>query len=1114
MAVRGDSILVADGLYYESVTTTLDSVLIGSMFDIDNDSLHIENTIIDGNTMSRAFNVMSESVTISGITIQNTYASSKGAGVYFAGDIISIQNCKFINNATTLGPNNYGGAIYLNSTSSADILNCYFEDNEAREGGAIAFDGSIGTVRNCHFYLNNSFYRNDDIMLIDEETDVVIENCLFEGSPNGSIREQFGSDFQIYNSTFINCTAGIRAQSGDIVIDRTSFINCGTIEDNYSHAFYTGHGTIQVSNTIFKDNQAENGACIEIESSAKVTIEHCQFFNNYASNYGGAIYGDIADTLIINSSTFWNNTNEWDAYGNALSLSGGVKLIKNTIMFDRHDMESTFGYEFYYSLNFNSFQGEGFSADTLFVDANSGDFNLRWRSPAIDAGDPTFALDPDGTRSDIGALYFNQLDTIPPMVELNYPEITQPVMNGDVLLISWSASDNLELTWAKLFFTSDGGESFILSDSVDAILGEIEWIAPDVVSWGCNLAIWVSDLSGNVSTDTLVGSFAIEDGTPPIISIINPSQDSSVREYDSLFVSWNASDNIGIELFELWYSNRPSSPFENQVAMSSDDSNYRFQIGAGVSDSARIKIVVTDLSANTAESVSDYFSITDNTSPQVSILEPFGQAQHTMASNLLIKVFAQDNVGVSSVDLNYSIDGGAIWTSIAEGLLPESDTLDFNWVIPNIPGQCQIQAVAHDAVNLTADAISPTFTVVIEYPIIVSATNTNWPTEEVFVQFSHSMSDDALAEAIQITGDVQGNYDIDIHNTGGLLSIKAINGFRSLDTLHLVLNAEAVTNLYGYGLDGNRNGTFEGSPTDDVTLTFYVNAPGDYNQDGLLDFSDFSEFVLAWHAHEYRYELAPNTYEIPHISIQPDSLFNIFDLATFASMWNWNASFSNSAPLTTQFQYAEFVYEQVGNALTVALPINEYTVSQTIIKYDPNLVSISLANQSLAKVSSNGLSLVDTSPDSGFILITSSLMSESSFSPLQLNLEPISRQRYSIEVAFQGSDGLTEVVQKRSLIELLPIPTNFSLSQNYPNPFNASTTIEYGLPKDSDLSISIYDIRGRFVRDVYSGDKRAGYHTAHWNGSSDDGQNVASGLYFIVLHTPDVRMVRKALIMK
>jgi len=76
-------------------------------------------------------------------------------------------------------------------------------------------------------------------------------------------------------------------------------------------------------------------------------------------------------------------------------------------------------------------------ADPIFVGPEMDDFHLRWRSPCIDAGDPDFPLDPDGTRSDIGAFYFNQ--RVPGVVEL-YPRDTPiviPPEGGDIIYDGW-----------------------------------------------------------------------------------------------------------------------------------------------------------------------------------------------------------------------------------------------------------------------------------------------------------------------------------------------------------------------------------------------------------------------------------------------------------------------------------------------------------------------------------------------------------------------------------------------------------------------------------------------------------------------------------------------------
>jgi photosystem II stability/assembly factor-like uncharacterized protein len=76
------------------------------------------------------------------------------------------------------------------------------------------------------------------------------------------------------------------------------------------------------------------------------------------------------------------------------------------------------------------------------------------------------------------------------------------------------------------------------------------------------------------------------------------------------------------------------------------------------------------------------------------------------------------------------------------------------------------------------------------------------------------------------------------------------------------------------------------------------------------------------------------------------------------------------------------------------------------------------------------------------------------------------------------------------------IPTMFTLSQNYPNPFNPTTTINYALPQQASVSLTIYNILGQEVITLVSDVQPAGYHTAVWNGLNRYGSQVATGVYF------------------
>jgi len=78
--------------------------------------------------------------------------------------------------------------------------------------------------------------------------------------------------------------------------------------------------------------------------------------------------------------------------------------------------------------------------------------------------------------------------------------------------------------------------------------------------------------------------------------------------------------------------------------------------------------------------------------------------------------------------------------------------------------------------------------------------------------------------------------------------------------------------------------------------------------------------------------------------------------------------------------------------------------------------------------------------------------------------------------------------------------SNFSLSQNYPNPFNPSTTIHYSIPNESEVSISVYNILGAKVEELFRGRSPAGNYEVNWNAS-----NFSSGIYFLRMNAVSIK---------
>lgn len=99
------------------------------------------------------------------------------------------------------------------------------------------------------------------------------------------------------------------------------------------------------------------------------------------------------------------------------------------------------------------------------------------------------------------------------------------------------------------------------------------------------------------------------------------------------------------------------------------------------------------------------------------------------------------------------------------------------------------------------------------------------------------------------------------------------------------------------------------------------------------------------------------------------------------------------------------------------------------------------------------------------------------------------------------------------------IPTTFGLEQNYPNPFNPNTTIRYQLPTASTVSIKVFDMLGREVRDLLAAAQPAGRYNIPWDGTNDAGEGLASGLYLYRIHATGAEketftMVRKMVLLK
>ena len=96
----------------------------------------------------------------------------------------------------------------------------------------------------------------------------------------------------------------------------------------------------------------------------------------------------------------------------------------------------------------------------------------------------------------------------------------------------------------------------------------------------------------------------------------------------------------------------------------------------------------------------------------------------------------------------------------------------------------------------------------------------------------------------------------------------------------------------------------------------------------------------------------------------------------------------------------------------------------------------------------------------------------------------------------------------------LILPEEYSLQQNYPNPFNPSTQINFYIPKDEFVSISVLDIKGREVATILHGKQMAGSKSVRWNGIDHQGKILPSGIYICLMKTNDLILKRKMILLR
>lgn len=217
-----------------------------------------------------------------------------------------------------------GGAIFCRQ-SSPSISNCVMKDNCAYNGGAMYLEDSNATITNCQFIGNLAYYKGGGLCAVRSALRLV--NCIFNAN---SARDGGAICNCSYSPGWPWLPAGVRASHGQTP-DHNAYYSPVLINYSFSASAAGNHGVIPSAdiaptfvNCEFSGNVAEqNGGGIYNHDQGTATLINCTFTGNRAAGNGGAIYVDVEGAVAPTNCIFWGDAPE-EFY---LHLLSGVSIV-------------------------------------------------------------------------------------------------------------------------------------------------------------------------------------------------------------------------------------------------------------------------------------------------------------------------------------------------------------------------------------------------------------------------------------------------------------------------------------------------------------------------------------------------------------------------------------------------------------------------------------------------------------------------------------------------------------------------------------------------------------------------------------------------------------------
>jgi len=320
-------------------------------------------------------------------------------------DTVLVQPGTYIENINYNGNNITVASLFLTTQDTTYISQTIIDGNQ--DSSVVTFNsGEDSTAVLIGFTIQNGFAMTNGGGIFCDSSSPVLEYIVVK---NNTCSNGRGGG--------ISCTdSSILLKNSQIIYNNSIYSGAGGL--NFQHS------TDIIKNVLVAHNNAVYGGgvyCGFDIDEFHPSFESVTIANNHADTEAGGVYCYDSSPSLVNT-IISDNSGNFGIYVNGT----GDPAIEYSDLFN-NDSGNYYGC----SLGIGCIE-----VNPLFVDATNGDYHLTSNSSCIDAGDPSFPLDPDGTITDMGAFYYDQLNEVDdyeiPMVEYilsNYPNPFNPKTN-------------------------------------------------------------------------------------------------------------------------------------------------------------------------------------------------------------------------------------------------------------------------------------------------------------------------------------------------------------------------------------------------------------------------------------------------------------------------------------------------------------------------------------------------------------------------------------------------------------------------------------------------------------------------------------------------------------